>query len=117
VPANPPETIALRLGKSFTGVTVRRDAKWPGMWRVYSAGGQVSDMANLTRAKDAAISWALGGMRGLRPGEVVRWDIGRTGLAARPVRFAASADPNIGSTPGASYAAFPKQTTAEQEAV
>jgi hypothetical protein len=91
--------ICLHIGKRFTGITVREDAHWPGMWRVHSADGQVSDMANLTRAKDAAISWALGGVRGLRPGEIVRWDTGKTGLAASPMRPAASADSSISPTP------------------
>ena len=35
-------------------VTVKADAKWPNMWRVHLPNGQVSDMTNLTRAKDAA---------------------------------------------------------------
>lgn len=34
------------------------DAKYPGMWRVRQAG-QLSDMVNKTRAKDAAVGWAL----------------------------------------------------------
>jgi hypothetical protein len=38
---------------------VEADAKWPGMWRV-GFGGKLSDMANLSRAKDAAISLVLG---------------------------------------------------------
>lgn len=32
------------------------DAKWPGMWRIKLPHGQLSDMVNLTRAKDAATS-------------------------------------------------------------
>ena len=39
--------------------TVEPEAKWPGMWRV-RFGGKLSDMANLSRAKDAAISLVLG---------------------------------------------------------
>jgi hypothetical protein len=34
------------------------DGKWLGMWRV-DCGGKLSDMVNLTRAKDAAKSIAL----------------------------------------------------------
>lgn len=34
------------------------DARWPGMWRV-RFGGRLSDMANLSRAKDAAASMIL----------------------------------------------------------
>ena len=38
--------------------TVEADANWPGMWRV-RFGGKLSDMANISRAKDAAISLVL----------------------------------------------------------
>jgi hypothetical protein len=36
--------------------TIKPDAKWPNMWRVHLPNGQVSDMVNLTRAKDVAQS-------------------------------------------------------------
>lgn len=39
------------------GVTIKPDAKWPNMWRLHFPNGQVSDMANLTRARDAARSF------------------------------------------------------------
>jgi hypothetical protein len=35
--------------------TLEEDADWPGMWRV-RFGGMLSDMANLSRAKDAGRS-------------------------------------------------------------
>lgn len=57
----------LYTGNKFTGVSVRPDPKWPGMWRVHQ-GDKVSDMVNLTRAKDAAVFWATppeGGLRNL----------------------------------------------------
>ena len=38
--------------------TIEADANWPGMWRVRFGGG-LSDMANLSRAKDAAASMVL----------------------------------------------------------
>jgi hypothetical protein len=38
--------------------TVEPDSKWSGMYRVRH-DGNVTDMVNLTRAKDAAISIAL----------------------------------------------------------
>jgi hypothetical protein len=41
--------------------TVEEDANWPGMWRV-RMGRRLSDMANLSRAKDAAISIVLRGL-------------------------------------------------------
>ena len=34
------------------------DAVYPGMWRVVLPDGSLSDMANLTRAKDAAVVMA-----------------------------------------------------------
>ena len=35
------------------------DTVYPGMWRIRSPDGRLTDMANLTRAKDAAVSIAL----------------------------------------------------------
>jgi hypothetical protein len=35
------------------------DERHPGMWRVRSPDGRLSDMVNLTRAKDAAATMAL----------------------------------------------------------
>jgi hypothetical protein len=34
--------------------TVVRDRQWPSMWRARLPSGRVSDLANLSRAKDAA---------------------------------------------------------------
>lgn len=36
-------------------IVVVLDDVWPGMWRVVGPDGTLSDMANLTRAKDAAV--------------------------------------------------------------
>jgi hypothetical protein len=38
--------------------TVKPDTDWPGLWRVHLPNGHVTDMVNLTRAKDAALSLA-----------------------------------------------------------
>jgi hypothetical protein len=38
------------------GVIIVRDRDWPNMWRVRLPNGQLTDMANLTRANDAARS-------------------------------------------------------------
>jgi hypothetical protein len=39
---------------------VEPDSKYPGvMWRIRFPDGRLSDMANLTRAKDAAVTCAL----------------------------------------------------------
>jgi hypothetical protein len=40
--------------------TIEPDLTWPGMWRVRLAGGYLTDMVSLSRAKDAAASLALG---------------------------------------------------------
>src|SRR5262245_52127346 len=40
------------------------DEKYPTMWRIHWPSGEVSDMVNLTRAKDAATAIALRGMPG-----------------------------------------------------
>jgi hypothetical protein len=44
---------------------VEPDANRTGMWRVHS-GSKVSDMANLSRAKDAAVSLALSELNGVQ---------------------------------------------------
>jgi hypothetical protein len=62
----------LHIGSRRTGIAVRPDVRWPGMWRVHAPDGRVSDMVNLTRAKDAAVAWARS--RGVGGTEVVRWD-------------------------------------------
>jgi hypothetical protein len=38
--------------------TIIQDEKYPSMWRVRLPNGHVSDMVNLTRAKDAAMALA-----------------------------------------------------------
>jgi hypothetical protein len=38
--------------------TIEPDDVWPKMWRVRLPNGQLSDMVNLTRAKDAAVHLA-----------------------------------------------------------
>jgi hypothetical protein len=58
----------LYIGRKFTGIRVVSDEKWPLMWRIHWADGEVSDMVNLTRAKDAAVARAhIGG------GAVAQW--------------------------------------------
>jgi hypothetical protein len=62
----------LRIGKRLTGITVHPDEKYPTMWRIHAPDGRISDMVNLSRAKDAAITWAR--PRGLGGTEIVRWE-------------------------------------------
>ena len=44
--------------------TIEPDSKWPGMWRV-RCGGSISDLVNLSRAKDAAIAIARSDLNAL----------------------------------------------------
>jgi hypothetical protein len=50
--------LLLRAGGPLLAA-VEPDSEWPGMWRVRLPDGDLSDMANRTRAKDAAQSFAL----------------------------------------------------------
>jgi len=56
--------------------TIEPDGNWAGMFRVRLSSGRVTDMVNLTRAKDAAISLALADLnrhaRGARTAPPVR---------------------------------------------
>lgn len=48
----------LYFGSKFTGIRVVSDEKYPRMWRISGVGGELEgDIVNLTRAKDAAITW------------------------------------------------------------
>jgi hypothetical protein len=49
----------LRLVTGRLLATVEPDTKWAGMHRVRLPDGHVTDMVNISRAKDAAISLAL----------------------------------------------------------
>lgn len=70
----------LYVGSRFTGIAVVPDAKWPGMWRVRTPDGRLSDMVNLARAKDAGFARAhVGGE------EVARWHHRQSGGARAPV--------------------------------
>jgi hypothetical protein len=61
------------------------DANWSGMWRVRWPDGQLSDMANLTRAKDAAFVIAQKGSPA-RDGSRLYWQNAPIGEArGRPV--------------------------------
>ena len=51
--------LRLRLKTGRLLATVEPDAKWPKMYRVRLSNGHLTDMMNLTRAKDAALSLAM----------------------------------------------------------
>ena len=57
----------LRSGRRVVA-TIEPDSKWSGMWRV-RRGGSTSDLVNLSRAKDAAISIALSDLNALDRGD------------------------------------------------
>lgn len=48
----------LRIGTRLSGFFVRPDSKWPGMWRIHAPNGRISDMVNLSRARDACLAQA-----------------------------------------------------------
>ena len=50
----------LRLFSGCGVASIEPDVTWPGMWRVLLPDGHLTDMVNLSRAKDAAASLALG---------------------------------------------------------
>jgi hypothetical protein len=53
-------SLRLYSGRGRVLATVEPDKEWKGMWRVRMPDGHLTDMVNLTRAKDAAVSLALG---------------------------------------------------------
>ena len=55
-----PEGWALHCRGLCDAVYVVPDAVYPGMWRVRLSDGDLTDMANLTWARDGAVSIALG---------------------------------------------------------
>ena len=50
--------------------TVVPDKDWPGLWRVHLRDGHVTDMVNLTRAKEAAVCLACAGSRAHSPSQI-----------------------------------------------
>jgi hypothetical protein len=46
------------LKMTFGGYTVVPDQEWPGMYRIRKPDGRLTDMVNLTRARDAARCFA-----------------------------------------------------------
>jgi hypothetical protein len=81
-------SVRLYIGGKFAGVSVEPDATWSSMWRV-RMGDRLSDMVNLTRAKDAAVSWAL--RAGFRPDVLgIKWSYGEAAPERSPVRSTAA---------------------------
>jgi hypothetical protein len=68
----------LLIGSCPTGISVVPDSTHPDMWRIKDRDGILSDMLNLTRAKDAALFWAR--PRGLGGAERAQWHIRESAL-------------------------------------
>ena len=69
------------------------DAQWPGLWRLRTPDGQLSDMVNLTRAKDAATAIAERGPPRQNAG-LFRWKLKQceTPTEALPCVYAEAAE-------------------------
>src|SRR5262249_44335053 len=63
------------------------DTPYPGMWRIRSPDGRLTDMASLTRAKDAAVSIAVETLNAGKRGR-------QSSLEAAPVRLNGSPCPD-----------------------
>jgi hypothetical protein len=63
----------LHIGRRYTGILIRPDGCYPGMWRILWPDGRLSPMGNLTRAKDAALLFARQ-MPGFGGSSVHRWE-------------------------------------------
>jgi hypothetical protein len=70
--------LQLRLKSGRLLATVEPDSKWPKMFRVRLPNGHLTDMVNLSRAKDAAVSLAM---------QVLNGDIAAKPDRASPVRY------------------------------
>jgi hypothetical protein len=56
------DRLLLRTGRRLLAI-LEPDSEWPGMWRVRLPNGDLPDMANRTRAKDAAELLALASLK------------------------------------------------------
>jgi hypothetical protein len=71
------KTFALHYGTSKKVLaTVIPDDKWPTMWRIHWPDGQLSDMVNIARAKDAAFSIAARKLS-IKDHDCFRWTVAR----------------------------------------
>jgi hypothetical protein len=88
----PPTNQALHYGDSRTAIAwIVPDAKYPGvMWRIRWPDGRLSEMANLTRAKDAAMAICERGPP-RRNARLLRWKHTRESPSAPRTRGRAAA--------------------------
>ena len=86
---NPAQAYALHYGNAQAAlVQVVPDSLWPGMFRMVWPDGQISDMANLSRARDAAAAICERGPPRRDPRRF-HWKLDRckTPAKAPPIRF------------------------------
>jgi hypothetical protein len=69
------------------------DNRWPGMWRIHWPDDRISDMANLTRTKDAAIAICERGPPRLRDSRLFQWREARIAPLVAPL---GNSDPKAG---------------------
>jgi hypothetical protein len=82
------EAMALYYGNARKPLArIVPDGRWPGMWRISWSDGRLSDMVNLSRAKDAAIALCERGPPA-RNRRLFHWkkEPSKTGPAASPIR-------------------------------
>jgi hypothetical protein len=60
------DNLDLRLGRGRVVATVVPDSRWLKMYRVKLPNGHLTDMINLTRAKDAAVGRTLTELNGFQ---------------------------------------------------
>jgi hypothetical protein len=87
-----PAHYELRYGQSRKVLArVLPDDKYPTMWRIHWPDGEVSDMVNLSRARDAARALARRRYPELDQSKGWHWKSTESGVAAPPVRQNAGA--------------------------
>jgi hypothetical protein len=86
--------VLIHGGKSLAAVAP--DARWPGMFRIHWPDGAISDLTNLTRAKDAAVAIAERGPP-RRNADDLRWRSEKTRQpqGSPPVSFPADRHPTM----------------------
>jgi hypothetical protein len=90
----------LYLGSCATGNSITPDIKYPSMWRVRYPDGSLSDIVNLTRARDGARCLALAVLN-TRETRVAASPIAQNAQGGEPARLRSrSLSPQSAHTPG-----------------
>jgi len=90
----------LYLGSCATGNSITPDTKYPSMWRVRYPDGSLSDIVNLTRARDGARCLALAVLN-TRETRVAASPIAQNAQGGTPKRSATQTSPPSKSQPKA----------------